>query len=636
MNGALHKAIGADKSPNALVREAADDEIRECLNQGLSFYLIAGAGSGKTRSLVTALEYLVESRRVELVRSGQAIAVITYTNAATEEIRRRLRFSPLVQVSTIHSFAWSLIEGFDDDIRQCRKEQLSKKIDELKAEIANGTAKTRPKKEEELARKVADLAVLDDVVQFTYSPSSVRPGRSSLGHSEVIAFAALLLRRKPGLRTLMTARHPVLFIDECQDTNAAFANAIFEVEKLAPGFVVGLFGDSMQRIYLDGEKELDAKVRTWCRPEKRTNYRSVPRLVELCNKVRALGEANPHTQVAARERASGIAHVFAVPRVRARTEGVDCIEDAVRRKMSDRTAQHGWKTPITLILEHRMAARRGGFLDLFETFDPKGSLRDTMLRGEGRELAWLRNLLALVQAIRADDASLTYDLLVQHASVFQSTFPGPPGAVVDTEESWERRRIVARRGVDALRAATAPGQTPLIGDVVRAAVDGHLLLPTDPVRDALVHLDDPGREGAQVHEELEPKASWFARACGVAWSEFEAFDAYVREAAGFATHQGVKGLEFPHVLVVIDDAEAVGRTYGYEKLLASEVARSEEPIARTIRLLYVVCSRARDSLALVWYTDDVSKLASWLVRTGLFSAEEVTECAAEGELFISS
>jgi uncharacterized protein YbbC (DUF1343 family) len=39
---------------------------------------------------------------------GQRVGVITFTNAASDEIKSRLAFDPLIDVSTIHSFAWSL------------------------------------------------------------------------------------------------------------------------------------------------------------------------------------------------------------------------------------------------------------------------------------------------------------------------------------------------------------------------------------------------------------------------------------------------------------------------------------------------------------------------------------------------
>ena len=72
----------------------------------------------KTRSLKTVLEALALEIGDDLRRTGRKIAVITYTNVACEEILRRVNSDPIFDVKTIHSFAWSLIEGRNHDIRK--------------------------------------------------------------------------------------------------------------------------------------------------------------------------------------------------------------------------------------------------------------------------------------------------------------------------------------------------------------------------------------------------------------------------------------------------------------------------------------------------------------------------------------
>ena len=48
--------------------------------------------------------------------------------------------------------------------------------------------------------------------------------------------------------------------------------------------------------------------------------------------------------------------------------------------------------------------------------------------------------------------------------------------------------------------------------------------------------------------------------------ELERYALYVSDNTRFATHQGVKGLEFPRVMVILDDAQARGFLFSYEKL----------------------------------------------------------------------
>ena len=88
------------------------------LEKPTSFFLFAGAGSGKTRSLVQALKHIAAKYRATLRLRARQVAVITYTNAACDEITRRVEYDPLFVVSTIHSFAWSQIKNFNSDIRE--------------------------------------------------------------------------------------------------------------------------------------------------------------------------------------------------------------------------------------------------------------------------------------------------------------------------------------------------------------------------------------------------------------------------------------------------------------------------------------------------------------------------------------
>ena len=88
-----------------LVDADADATILACLDLAApkSFFLYAGAGSGKTRSLVEAIRTVCEKQGRQLSLSGRQIGVITYTNAACDEIKQRLEFDPRVEVSTIHA-----------------------------------------------------------------------------------------------------------------------------------------------------------------------------------------------------------------------------------------------------------------------------------------------------------------------------------------------------------------------------------------------------------------------------------------------------------------------------------------------------------------------------------------------------
>src|ERR1700730_9151975 len=136
---------GASTVADNQADDHVDDEISASLNldSPVSFFLFADAGSGKTRSLVNALNRLREKSSKRLRLNGQRVGVITYTNAACDEITRRLEFDPLIEVKTIHSFVWSLISGFNRDIKEWLRTNLALEIDELEELQRKGRAGTK-------------------------------------------------------------------------------------------------------------------------------------------------------------------------------------------------------------------------------------------------------------------------------------------------------------------------------------------------------------------------------------------------------------------------------------------------------------------------------------------------------------
>ncbi len=111
------------------------DELRATMSACLdlekpkSFFLYAGAGTGKTRAVVEAMDIFRSRYGTQFRQSGQKVAVITYTNAACDEIRRRIDFDPIFAVSTIHSFAWEQIRTYHKDISAWLRARLAAEIE---------------------------------------------------------------------------------------------------------------------------------------------------------------------------------------------------------------------------------------------------------------------------------------------------------------------------------------------------------------------------------------------------------------------------------------------------------------------------------------------------------------------------
>lgn len=613
----------------------ADRIIGECvrLEKPTSFFLFAGAGSGKTRSLVTALEDFQSKQRDILMSRSQRIAVITYTNAASEVISQRLKFDPFIHVSTIHSFAWSLIGGYHNDIRKWLRKKLQEDIGELQSTLAKTRAgtKIRLERESSLAEKSARLALLDQIRVFTYSPTGENSGRDSLNHTEVIQISASFLF-KPVLQSILVGRFPFLFIDESQDTNRDLIDSLFAVQAAHEGkFCLGLFGDMMQRIYSDGKVGLENMVPpSWAKPEKIMNWRCPKRVVRLINAIRK--PVDGREQQAPPDKAEGSARCFIYP-----SDAPDktAIETNVANKMATITGDADWNVPERckrLTLEHHMAARRLGFSDFFLPLYRIGDFRTGLINGtlSGFPLLF-KQILPLTEAIKSADK-------FEIARIVRSNSP------------LLARKTLAQAGSDKISyASRAKSAVDAVAEVMKQqnlrsidilkCIAAHELFEIPENLRATLRAEEAGLGIAEDDPEIATKgavAAWYD-ALLAPFEQVRLVADYLSAVAKFDTHQGVKGREFPRVMVIMDDEEARGFLFNYDKLfevnpkskgdLEHEAKGEETTVDRTRRLFYVTCSRAENSLALVIYTQRPELARNFFIRKGWFAEDEI-ECAA--------
>lgn len=623
----------------------ADATIIECLDldKPRSFFLYAGAGSGKTRSLVNAVRKTIDGKQGrQLTLTGKKIGVITYTNAACDEIKQRLEFDPRVEVMTIHAFSWSLIEGFNADIRQWVANNLEGEIAELEELHKKGRPNTKAGVERlrSMESKRRRLTRLDSIVKFIYSPTSDNRTRDSLNHSEVIAMTAAFLTSKPGLRRMLVSRCPVLLIDESQDTNKALMDAFLHLEEEFHGrFSLGLFGDMMQRIYSDGKERLDKAIPArWAMPRKRMNHRCPSRVVDVINSIRH--DVDGEEQVPRSDAEEGVVRVFIASQADA---DPFAIEAAVRQRMATIANDPAWQnsdTVKTLALEHLMSARRFGFVEFFEPLWAIDNLRTSLLQGAGAGLGFfIRDVLPLVKALRANDRFGATAIIKASSPLLDRTALQAAGS---NQVAQLGRAKAACDGLLALITEQPEITAQAVLDFVAQSglfVIPETLAPFVPDDTAVASEDnagqgDPMRSAEEGEaEDTSSELSAWSKALAAPLSQIERYDLYARGQSQFGTHQGVKGLEFPRVLVVINDDEARGFLFAYDKFfgtkekskadLENEAAGRETGPDRTRRLFYVTCSRAEKSLAIVYYSPDPALARNAILQYGWFNEGEI-------------
>jgi DNA helicase-2/ATP-dependent DNA helicase PcrA len=600
-----------------------DAEIAACLSLASprSFFLFAGAGSGKTRSLVTALQHIHETLSESLNLNGQRVGVITFTNAACDEIKRRLLFDPLIDVRTIHSFAWSLIEGLNRDIREWLRIELATEIDQLQADEVKGRKGTKASatRLSKITSKTGRLQHLNSVRAFVYSPTGENSSRDSLSHSEVLQLTSHFLAQKPAMQAILVGRYPILLIDESQDTNKHLVDALFAVQAAQKGrFILGLIGDMMQRIYNDGKDGLGQNLPAdWATPGKKLNYRCPRRVVTLINKVRST--ADKHQQEPRSDATDGIVRLFILP---SGTADKAAAERAAGRLMAKITGDEEWATPTsikTLTLEHRMAAARMGFLDMFVPLYEVESWRTSFLEGSlPCARFFFEDVLPLVKAAQSGDR-----FAIARVTRARSPLLTPEAMRASEDKKAQLRRVIV--AIDLLMELWKNGADPTLLDVLRCIARSELLdipesLHANAFSDGVPGKADPATEGP-VDQQVE-RANAIDKFLSAPFAQVEPFASYLSGKAHFDTHQGVKGLEFDRVMVIMDDGEARGFLFKYEDLFGGK-STGDKTVEATRRLFYVTCSRAKQSLALIAYTGAPDRVRKFVLQEGWFNDEEI-------------
>ena len=549
-----------------------DEEIAACLNLDTpkSFFLFAGAGSGKTRSLVTALQHVQKTLSERLRVKGQRVGVITFTNAASDEIKRRLLFDPLIDVRTIHSFAWSLIEGLNHDIREWLRVDLAEDIAKLNVDEAKGRKGTKASTDRlrKIESKTKRLLNLKNVKAFTYSPTGDNRGRDALNHSEVLQLTAHFLQTKPAMQSILTGRYPILLIDESQDTNKHLIDALFTVQaKLKGKFLLGLLGDMMQRIYNDGKEGLGQGLPSdWATPVKQLNYRCPKRVIALINKVRSTTDHQHQQPIAGA--VDGVVRLFILPSDLANKPAA---EQKIAAYMSSTTGDEKWNEPKaikTLTLEHRMAASRLGFLDAFSPLYDVDSWRTSFLEGTlPASRFFSEQVLSLVNAKQNNDRFAV-------ARIAKAYSPRLTQEALRVAKDTQEHLKQVNFSIDVLMELWKDRANPTLLQVLRCVAEHNLLEIPESLQASsseesaeAVASDEDEREDRQTERALAIQSFLNAP-----FSQIGPMMEYLSGDAHFDTHQGVKGLEFDRVMVIMDDAEARGFSFKYEDLFGGKVA----------------------------------------------------------------
>lgn len=271
--------------------------------------VLAGAGSGKTRTITYRVAYLLEKG----IHPSQ-ILLVTFTNKAAREMNERLESltgTRLPWSGTFHHIAYrllkihapllgyknnfSVLDGDDSQaiIKTCIKgvKHTAKKFPSASVllSILSYAKNTESAIEEVLELKYPSWTVLAEEIQAVGREYEQKKKAGNAMDFDDLLYNAAVLLNQPDVRQKYAGQFQYILVDEYQDTNKLQASLINRLASIHHNVLV--VGDDAQSIYsfrgadinniLEFEQDYpEAKVF-----KLETNYRSVAPILELANNV---------------------------------------------------------------------------------------------------------------------------------------------------------------------------------------------------------------------------------------------------------------------------------------------------------------------------------------------------------------
>lgn len=245
--------------------------------------IVAGPGTGKTKTLVARIMYLITNRKVRPER----ILALTFTKKAAEEMSSRV--TPHImggkpRIATFHALCYDLLDSNLPFVGEAERLQIIKSL-------------PRPKALKDLS--VRELALLvsraknavtiddPDVAKVVRAYNKTLAGQSLRDFDDLLLQTYERLQGDAAFRQDVESRYQYILVDEFQDTN----RLQYEILKLLGTKNVFVIGDPLQSIYGfrgAGSGIFDAFKTDFPGATEitlTTNYRSVPQVVRLSNTI---------------------------------------------------------------------------------------------------------------------------------------------------------------------------------------------------------------------------------------------------------------------------------------------------------------------------------------------------------------
>lgn len=626
----------------------AFEQIVEHIESKRSFILEAGAGSGKTYTLIETLNYLIENKGTDIQYNHQKIICITYTNVAKNEIIDRLENNPLVLVSTIHEFLWDCIKSFQKQL----KIELCKLNEIRLAEDLN-----KGKDDTKYISNLSDR--ISNVYKVNYEDTAFRDfEKGILHHDDVIILSKLMFESNSVLTTILSQKYPFILVDEYQDTSEETIVSLIDylLERNKNKIVLGFYGDSHQKIYESGVGDLekyykDEENEKIQLVKKEENYRSSIEVVKLLNYFRTNIEQKAQTDLQ-----GSVKFVYCdnySPRIPKIKNGIhvsnnkgellydETVTDYEKRiepqkninydSLKSKLSMNGWdfsqksKDKILVIANSRVA-KRAGFGNLYIIFNKKYGLST-------KEQLLDRNNLLIKYFVGYTDkkTSQEREIGVEHLINFWKTknynevlrfIKKYSNLIQDKYFEHKHKKYIT----DLLNELESLRETKTIREVFYFLEEKEILNRPDNLNKFLqrIEIDTTQMDEGKDRDRIIADKSLFNSFMDLPYSEIINFFEHTQNHTVFSTKHGTKGEEYRNVLTIIDDTEWK-QEYNFEKFFNNS-DENEKRKLRTRNLFYVECSRAEENLVVLALSEmnepALNNVISWFGDKNVLSIEE--------------
>ncbi len=297
--------------PDYFARELNDRQLEVVTDTEHPILVLAGAGSGKTRSIIYRAAYLIKEKQVPPWK----LLMVTFTNKAAKELQERLEkllgipmrtlwvgtfhslCSRILRFESIHLPFNSNYSIYDEDAQKSLLKKLYKEhgFDAEKLKINRVLSKIGGYKnrlllpEDLLANYPEEDKELGSILNIYRLYQQQLLLNQALDFDDILLYTARLLQSNEAVREKYRAQFQYIMIDEYQDTNAAQFEIIHQ---LASGHQrVCVVGDDDQAIYsfrgasLRNILEFEKDYRGVRSIRLEQNYRSTGNILALANAV---------------------------------------------------------------------------------------------------------------------------------------------------------------------------------------------------------------------------------------------------------------------------------------------------------------------------------------------------------------